>query len=69
MTKGEGLVAFLYAIKDLINTFAIMFITGVAVISFFWLIVSFVSNKAGVKLPFAGKLIPIQFSMRFLFYL
>lgn len=48
MTKGEGLVALLYAIKDLINTFAMMFITGVAVIAFFWLIVQFVGNKAGL---------------------
>lgn len=57
MTKGEGLVGLLYAIKDLINDFAIMFITGVAVLAFFWLIVQFVGNKAGLfggHGPFGG---------------
>jgi hypothetical protein len=47
MTKGEGLVAFLYAIKDMINAFAIMIITGVAVLSFFYLIFVFIANKVG----------------------
>jgi hypothetical protein len=47
MTKGEGLVGFLYAIKDLIETFAMLVITGVAVLAFFWLIVQFIGNKIG----------------------
>jgi hypothetical protein len=47
MTKGEGLIGFLYAIKDLINAFAMMIITGVAVIAFFWVIVQFMGNKIG----------------------
>ncbi len=48
MTKGEGLVALLYAIKDMINAFAMMIITGVALIAFFWIIVRFIAGKAGL---------------------
>ncbi len=48
MTKGEGLIALLYAIKDMINGFAMMIITGVAVIAFFWIIVKLIANKAGL---------------------
>ena len=47
MTKGEGLVGLLYAIKDMIETFAMLIITGVAVLAFFWLIVQFIGNKIG----------------------
>ncbi len=47
MIKGEGLIGLLYALKDLINTFAMMIITGVAVIAFFWVIVQFLGNKIG----------------------
>jgi len=47
MTKGEGLIGLLYAIKDLINTFAMMIITGLAMIAFFWIIVRFLGNKLG----------------------
>ncbi len=47
MTKGEGLIGLLYALKDLVETFAMMVITGVAVIAFFWLIVQFIGNKIG----------------------
>lgn len=46
MTKGEGLVGFLYAIKDLLNTFAIMIVTGVAFLAFFYLIVKVIWQKA-----------------------
>lgn len=49
MTKGEGLIAFLYAIKDMLEAFAMMIITGVALIAFFWLIVQFIGNKFGWK--------------------
>lgn len=47
MTKGEGLIGLLYALKDLIETFAMMIITGAAVILFFWVIVQFLGNKLG----------------------
>ncbi len=57
MSKGEGLVGLLYALKDLVETFAIMIITGIAVIAFFWLIVNFLAAKAGFggKVGLAGK--------------
>jgi len=41
MTKGEGLVGLLYAIKDILEASAIMIITGVAVLAFFWIIVQY----------------------------
>jgi hypothetical protein len=47
MTKGEGLVGLLYAVKDLFNAFAMMIITGVAVIAFFTVMVKFIGTKAG----------------------
>lgn len=47
MTKGEGLIGLLYALKDMIEAFAIMIITGLAVILFFWVIVQFLGNKLG----------------------
>jgi uncharacterized membrane protein len=49
MTKGEGLIGLLYAIKDMLQGFAMLVITGVAVIAFFWLIVQFIGNKMGWK--------------------
>lgn len=48
MTKGEGLIGLLYALKDLINDFAIMFITGIAVVTFFYLIVGYIAGKAEI---------------------
>jgi hypothetical protein len=48
MTKGEGLIGLLYAIKDMITEFAMLIITGVAVLAFFWMIVQFIGNKAGI---------------------
>lgn len=48
MIKGEGLIGLLYALKDLIEAFAVMIITGLAVILFFWVIVKFLGNKVGL---------------------
>ena len=47
MTKGEGLVAFLYAIKGILEAGVIWVITGVAMIAFFAIIVRFIGNKFG----------------------
>lgn len=45
MTKGEGLVALLYAIKDIIESFAIMIITGGAILAFFWTVIRFLNAQ------------------------
>lgn len=50
MTKGEGLIALLYAVKDMITDFAMLIITGVAIIAFFWIIVRFIGQKAGLHI-------------------
>jgi hypothetical protein len=47
MTKGEGLVALLYAFKDIIQTFAMMIIMAVGFLAFFLIIVHFIGNKFG----------------------
>ena len=47
MTQGAGLVGLLYALKGLVQDFAIMIITGAAMIAFFWLIFVFLANKLG----------------------
>lgn len=55
MTKGEGLVAFLYAIRDILEAGVIWVITSFAVLAFFWLIINYVASKAGKKvLPFSS---------------
>ncbi len=48
MTKGEGVVALLYAIKGIIEAGAMWLITGCAVLLFFWVIVQFIGNKVGL---------------------
>ena len=47
MTKGEGLVGMLYAIKGLLEAGVIWVITGFALLAFFWVIVVFIGNKMG----------------------
>jgi hypothetical protein len=47
MTKGEGLVALLYAVKGIIEAGAVWVITSVGVLSFFALIVKFIGQKFG----------------------
>jgi hypothetical protein len=47
MTKGEGLIGLLYAIKGMLEDFAMLIITGVAILAFFWLIIQFIGNKIG----------------------
>ena len=49
MTKGEGLIGLLYAIKGIFEAGVIWIITGIALLAFFWLIVTFIANKAGFK--------------------
>ena len=50
MTKGEGLIGLLYAIKDLIESSAIIIITGAAVLGFFWLVIKFINaQRSGSK--------------------
>jgi hypothetical protein len=48
MTKGEGLVALLYAVKDMLETFAMMFVMALGFLAFFWIIIKFVGQKAGL---------------------
>lgn len=49
MTKGEGLVSLLYALKGILEAGVIWVITGFAVLAFFWLIITFIAGKAGFK--------------------
>jgi len=42
MTKGEGLIGLLYALKDIIESSAILVITGGAILAFFWIVVKYI---------------------------
>lgn len=65
MTKGEGLIGLLYALKDLFEAGVIWVITGGAVIAFFLLIVGYISNKSGRPITIFGlnKVTPKQIMM------
>ena len=47
MTKGEGLIGFLYAIKGILEAGVIWVITGFAMLAFFLIIIRFIGNKFG----------------------
>jgi hypothetical protein len=51
MTKGEGLVALLYALKGIIEAGAVWVITSFGILSFFFLIVTYIGQKFGVSVP------------------
>jgi uncharacterized membrane protein len=47
MTKGEGLVALLYAFKGILEAGVMTVLSGVAIVIFFWIIVRYILQKMG----------------------
>jgi hypothetical protein len=59
MTKGEGLVGLLYAIRDILEASAVWILTSAGVLIFFWVVVRFIMQKMG-KDVFGPKVTPGQ---------